>query len=104
MAIRAAKRQAVAAIRYAVLAVADFATLFRGVGESCFLCKKVANGIKDLKTVKSVDLKMKGRPLPPKNVSPPLIARIPLKAAAHCRCLPGAASPGYVALDLCYIS
>jgi hypothetical protein len=28
MAIRAAKRQAVAAIRYAVLAVADFATLF----------------------------------------------------------------------------
>ncbi len=30
--------------------------------------------------------------------------RILLKAVAHCRRLPGAASPGYVALDLCYIS
>jgi hypothetical protein len=73
MAIRAAKCQAVAAIRYAVLAVADFVTLFGGVEESCSLSKKVAgNGIKDLKTVKSGDLKTKGRLLPPKNVSPPL--------------------------------
>jgi hypothetical protein len=36
MAITAAKRQEVAAHRYAVLAVADVATLFGGVGESCF--------------------------------------------------------------------
>jgi hypothetical protein len=28
--------------RYAVLAVADFAMLFGGIGESCFLSKKVA--------------------------------------------------------------
>jgi hypothetical protein len=41
MAITAAKRQAVAALRYAVLALADFATPFGGVGESCFLSKKV---------------------------------------------------------------
>jgi hypothetical protein len=46
MAIRAAKHQAVAAIRFAVLAVADFATPFGGVGESCFLSKKVATGYK----------------------------------------------------------
>jgi hypothetical protein len=32
------------------------------------------------------------------------IARIPLKAMAHCWRLPGAASLGYVALDLYYIS
>jgi hypothetical protein len=32
------------------------------------------------------------------------IVQIPLKAAAHCQCLPGADLPGYVALDLCYIS
>jgi hypothetical protein len=31
-----AKRQAVAALRYAVLAVADFATPFGGIGVSCF--------------------------------------------------------------------
>jgi hypothetical protein len=42
MAIRAAKRQAVVAIHYAVLAVADFATPFGGVEESCSLSKKVA--------------------------------------------------------------
>jgi hypothetical protein len=32
------------------------------------------------------------------------IELIPLKATAHRRHLPGAASPGYVALDLCYLS
>jgi hypothetical protein len=42
MAIIAAKCQAVMALRYAVLAVADFATLFGGIRESCFLSKKVA--------------------------------------------------------------
>ncbi len=49
MAIRAAKRQAVAAIRYAVLAVADFAMPFGGVGEPCSLSKKVAKWYKRLK-------------------------------------------------------
>jgi hypothetical protein len=65
MAIKAAKRQAVVAIRYAVLAIADFATPFGDIGEP--------NGIKDLKTVKSGDQKTKGRPLPLKNVSPLLL-------------------------------
>jgi hypothetical protein len=37
-----AKRQALAALRYVVLAVADFAMPFGGVGESCFLSIKVA--------------------------------------------------------------
>jgi hypothetical protein len=41
--------QAVAAIRYAVLAVADFATSFGGFGESCSLSKKVAKWYKRLK-------------------------------------------------------
>jgi hypothetical protein len=36
MATTAAKRQAVAALRYAVLAVADFATPSGGFRESCF--------------------------------------------------------------------
>jgi hypothetical protein len=49
MAITAAKRQEVAALRHAVLAVADVATLFGGVGESCFLSKKVAKWYKRLK-------------------------------------------------------
>jgi hypothetical protein len=49
MAIRAAKRQAVAAIRYAVLAVADFAMPFGVVGESFSLSKKVAKWYKRLK-------------------------------------------------------
>jgi hypothetical protein len=49
MAIRAAKRQAVAAIRYAVLAVADFATPFGDVGESCSLSENVAKWYKRLK-------------------------------------------------------
>ncbi len=37
MAITVAKRQEVAVLRYPVLAIANFATLFGGVGESCFL-------------------------------------------------------------------
>jgi hypothetical protein len=49
MAKTAAKRQAVTALRYAVLATADFATLFGGVGESCLLSKKVAKWYKRLK-------------------------------------------------------
>jgi hypothetical protein len=49
MAITAAKRQEVAAHRYAVLAVADVATLFGGVGKSCFLSKKAAIWYKRLK-------------------------------------------------------
>ncbi len=74
MVITTAKHQAVAALRYAVLAVANFATLFRGVGESCFLSKKkLPKGIKDLKSVKSGDLKTKGRLSLPKNVSPSLL-------------------------------
>ncbi len=36
MVIPAAKSPEVAALRHIVLAVADFATLFGGVGESCF--------------------------------------------------------------------
>jgi hypothetical protein len=36
MVITVAKRQEVAALRHAVLAVADVATLFGDVGESCY--------------------------------------------------------------------
>jgi hypothetical protein len=53
MAIRAAKRQAVAAIRNAVLAITDFATPFRGVGESCCLSKKVAKWYKRQRLLKA---------------------------------------------------
>ncbi len=53
MAIRAAKCQAVAAIGYAVLGVAVFATPFGGVGESCSLSKKVAKRYKRLKDLKA---------------------------------------------------
>ncbi len=49
MAIKAAKRQVVAALRYTVFAIADFATPFGGVGKSCFLSKKVAKWYKKLK-------------------------------------------------------
>jgi hypothetical protein len=49
LAITAAKRQAVAALRYAILAVADFAMPFGDIGESCFLSKKVAKWSKRLK-------------------------------------------------------
>jgi hypothetical protein len=47
--ITAAKCQEVAAPRHAVVAIADFATLCGGVGESCFLSKKVAKWYKRLK-------------------------------------------------------
>ncbi len=72
MAITAAKRQEVAALRYAVLAFANFATLFGSLGESCFLSDKVAKWYKRLKA-KSEDPKPRNRPLPPKNVLPPLL-------------------------------
>jgi hypothetical protein len=49
MAITAAIHQEVAALRHAILAVADVATLFGGMGESCFLSKKVAKWYKKLK-------------------------------------------------------
>jgi hypothetical protein len=48
MAITAAKRQEVAALHYAVLAVANVATLSGGNGESCSLSKNVANWLKRL--------------------------------------------------------
>jgi hypothetical protein len=47
MAITTVKCHSVAVLRYTVLAVADFAMLFGGVGESCFLSKKVAKLLKD---------------------------------------------------------
>jgi hypothetical protein len=49
MAVTVANRQEVAAIRHAVLAIADVATLFGGVGESYFLSKKVSKWYKRLK-------------------------------------------------------
>jgi hypothetical protein len=49
MAITVAKHQEVAALCYAVLAVADFVTLFGGITESCFLGKKVAKRYRRLK-------------------------------------------------------
>jgi hypothetical protein len=49
MAIIAAKCQEVGALRFAVLAVADFVMLFGGVEESCILSKKVAKWYKILK-------------------------------------------------------
>jgi hypothetical protein len=67
VAITAAKSQKIVALHHAVLAVADFATLF-GILRRClgameslvFLCKKkVIKGKKDLKTVKSGDPKPK---------------------------------------------
>jgi hypothetical protein len=62
------------------------------------------DGIKDLKTVKSGDPKLKKKTVATKKRVAATIARIPLKAAADRRRLPGAALPGYVALDLCYLS
>jgi hypothetical protein len=55
-------------------------------------------------TVKSGDLKTKERPLPLKKRVTAAIVRIPLKAVAHCLRLPGAASPAFEALDLCFLS
>jgi hypothetical protein len=72
--ITAAKRQEVAVLRHAVLAVADVATLFEGIRESCFLCKKVAKWYKDL-LLKAETQNRRKRPVPPKNVSPPLLSR-----------------------------
>jgi hypothetical protein len=62
------------------------------------------NGIKDLKTVKSGDLKNEGKTIATEKRVAATIAQIPLMAAAHCQRLPSAVSPRYVALDLCYIS
>jgi hypothetical protein len=76
MAITAAKRIEVAALCHAVFAVADFATLFGASGSLVFQVKKLSNGIKDLKTVKSGDLMTKKTPSPPKNVSPPPLCGI----------------------------
>jgi hypothetical protein len=60
------------------------------------------NGVKDLKTVKSEDPKLKKQTVANEKCVAAAIAQIPLKATAHCRRLPGAAAPGNVALDLCY--
>ncbi len=49
MEITGAKRQEVAALRYADLAVADFAMSIGGVRESCFLSKKVVKQYKRVK-------------------------------------------------------
>jgi hypothetical protein len=49
MAITAAKCLEVAALCHAVLAVADFVTLFGGIREYCFSSKKVAKWYKRLK-------------------------------------------------------
>ncbi len=49
VAITAGKCQEVAAFHGAVLVVADFATLFGGVGESFLLSKEVAKRYKRLK-------------------------------------------------------
>ncbi len=67
-------------LRYTVLAVADFVTLFWGVGESRFLSKKVANGIKELKTVKSGDPELKKQTVATEKHVAATIVRIPLKA------------------------
>jgi hypothetical protein len=68
-----------------------------------FLEKKVPNGIKDLKTVKSGDPKPKKKTVATKKRVTAAIERIPPKPTAHCRRLAGATAPGNVALDLCYI-
>jgi hypothetical protein len=69
-----------------------------------FKVKKLSSGIKDLKTVKSGDPKPKKQTVANERRVAAAIARIPLKVTAHCRRLPGAALPGYVALDLSYLS
>jgi hypothetical protein len=57
VAITAGKRQEVATFHHMVLVIADFAMLFGGAGEFFFKVKKLPNGMKDLKTVKSGDPK-----------------------------------------------
>jgi hypothetical protein len=69
-----------------------------------FYVKKLPNGINYFKTVKSGDPKPKKQTVADEKHVAATIARIPLKAMAHCRRLPGVALPGYVALDLCYLS
>jgi hypothetical protein len=81
-----------------------FATPFRGVGESCSLIKKVTKWYKRLKDCYKRRPKNERKTVATKKLVAAAITQIPLKATAHCRRLPGAASPGYVALDLCYIS
>ncbi len=49
MAMTAAKPQEVTVHHHMVLTVADFAMLFGGVGEPCFLSKQVAKQYKRLK-------------------------------------------------------
>ncbi len=66
--------------------------------------KKLPNGIKDLKTVKSGDPKPKKKTVATEKRVAAGIERILLKATAYCRRLAGATAPGNVALDLCYIS
>jgi hypothetical protein len=69
-----------------------------------FKVKKLPNGVKDLKTVKSEDPKQKKQTVANKKRVAAAIARTPQKATAHCWHLRGAALPGYVGLDLCYLS
>jgi hypothetical protein len=69
-----------------------------------FKVKKLPNGIRDLKTVKSGDPKLKKQTITTEKRVAEAIARIPLKAMAQCWRLPGAAPPGNVTLDLCYLS
>jgi hypothetical protein len=66
--------------------------------------KKLPNGIKDLKTVKSGDPKPKQKTVATKKHVTADIERIPLKATAHCRDLAGTTVPENVSLDLCYVS
>jgi hypothetical protein len=49
MALTAAKCYEVTVLHHSVFAVADFEMLFGGVGESCFLSKKVAKWYQRLK-------------------------------------------------------
>jgi hypothetical protein len=62
------------------------------------------NGIKDLKTVKSGDLKPKKKTIATEKRVAAAIERIPPKVAALCQRLAGDTAQGNVALDLCYVS
>ncbi len=86
MAIIAAKRQEVAANRYAVFSGRRF-------------CDAVW-----LKTVKSGDPKPKNKTVATEKRVAAAIEQIPLKATAHCQRLAGATAPGNVVRDLCYVS
>ncbi len=93
----------VASLRHAVLAVAKFYRLLGCVGEICFEVKKLLNGWKDLKTVRSKMKNWRKRPSLLKNVSPPPLQKKRWRQTAHRQCLLGGALLVYVALDLCYI-